>query len=83
MVIPHGASTPSKYTYKRFQNKNGTKDLEIGIDHSPHLELRSKLIKELKSVKRKTSEETLLPKVDSSQVTLKKVIREMIQKNKM
>ena len=51
--------------------------------------MRSKLLKEIKSVQRKKSQRSeeegqgQLPRVDASQVTLKKVIRDMIIKNKM
>ncbi len=85
MCIP-GTLTPSKYAFKRFMQRK-----QDGFDTSepsPHLQLRSKLLKEIKSVQRKKSqraeeEEVQLPRVDASQVTLKKVIRDMIIKNKM
>ena len=84
VCIP-GTLTPSKYAYKRFIQRK-----QEGFDASelsPHLQLRSKLLKEIKSVQRKKSqrseEEVQLPRMDASQVTLKKVIRDMIIKNKM
>jgi hypothetical protein len=48
--------------------------------------MRSRLLKEIRSVQqRKGSQrgEEEGPRVDASQVTLKKVIRDMISKNKM
>jgi len=44
--------------------KKHNKELEITVDNSPHFELRTKLLKELKSFKTKKSEEGSLPRLD-------------------
>jgi hypothetical protein len=84
VCIP-GTLTPSKYAFKRFMQRK--QDGFDASELSPHFQLRSKLLKEIKSVQRKKSqrseEEIQLPRVDASKVTLKKVIRDMIIKNKM
>ena len=85
VCIP-GTLTPSKYAFKRFMQRKQQEGFDASV-LSPHFQLRSKLLKEIKSVQRKKSqrseEEVQLPRVDASQVTLKKVIRDMIIKNKM
>ena len=86
VCIP-GTLTPSKYAFKRFMQRKQEGGGFDTSEPSPHFQLRSKLLKEIKSVQRKKSqrgeEEVQLPRVDASQVTLKKVFRDLIIKNKM